>query len=212
LTGEALCESEELYRIVTEVSRDAIEVVNEAGVIIFANPAVEDVFGNKPEECLGNRMRDSLDVVHPDDRERVAEEYGRVEEGGGTVYYAPMRCRHTDGSWRWIKAIATSYVSASGERCLLEVTQDITEQMEAEERRQQLVEQVKEAQRLESLGVLAGGIAHDFNNILVAILGYSDLALHKQAAASPVRPLIEKIMKGAERAADLCSQMLAYAG
>ena len=209
---QTLRESEERYRIVTEISRDAVEVVNEAGEIIFANPAVEEVFGIKPEECLGKQMRDYLDVVHPDDRERVTEDYGRVEEGGETVYYAPMRCRHKDGSWRWIKAIATSYVSASGERCLLEVTQDITDQVETEQRRQQFVEQAKEAQRLESLGVLAGGLAHDFNNILVAILGYSDLALHKLSPFSPVRPLIEKIMKGGQRAADLCSQMLAYSG
>jgi PAS domain S-box-containing protein len=209
---QTLRESEELYRIVTEISRDAVEVVNEAGEIIFVNPAVEEVFGNKPEECLGKQMRDYLDVVHPDDRERVAEDYGRVEKGGETVYYAPMRCRHKDGSWRWIKAIATSYVSASGERCLLEVTQDITEQVETEQRRQQFAEQVTEARRLESLGVLAGGLAHDFNNILVAILGYSDLALHKLSPFSPVRPLIERIMKGGQRAADLCSQMLAYSG
>ena len=209
---QTLRESEERYRIVTEISRDAIEVVNEAGEIIFTNPAAEEVFGLKPEEILGKQMRDYLDVVHPDDRERVTEDYGRVEEGGETVYYAPMRCRHKDGSWRWIKAIATSYVSASGERCLLEVTQDITDQVETEQRRQKFVEQAKEAQRLESLGVLAGGLAHDFNNILVAILGYSDLALHKLSPFSPVRPLIEKIMKGGQRAADLCSQMLTYSG
>ena len=211
-TRQTLRESEERYRIVTEISRDAIEVVNEAGEIIFANPAVEEVFGLKPEESVGKQMRDYLDVVHPDDRERVTEDYGRVEEGGETVYYAPMRCRHKDGSWRWIKAIATSYVSASGERCLLEVTQDITDQVETEQRRQKFVEQANEAQRLESLGVLAGGLAHDFNNILVAILGYSDLALHKLSPFSPIRPLIEKIMKGGQRAADLCSQMLTYSG
>jgi nitrogen-specific signal transduction histidine kinase len=94
----------------------------------------------------------------------------------------------------------------------LEVTQDITEQVEAEQRRQKLEEQTKEAQRLESLGVLAGGIAHDFNNIMVSVLGYSDLALHALSPFSPARPLIEKIMKGGERAVELCSQMLAYSG
>jgi nitrogen-specific signal transduction histidine kinase len=94
----------------------------------------------------------------------------------------------------------------------LEVSQDITEQVEAEQRRQKLEEQTKEAQRLESLGVLAGGIAHDFNNIMVSVLGYSDLAKHALSPFSPARPLIEKIMKGGERAVELCSQMLAYSG
>ncbi len=216
LTGgaahQALRESELRYRIVTEISRDAIEVINEAGKAIYVNPAVEELFGYPPEECLGVTFRDWLDVVHPDERDAVAEEFRRVEERGETVHYAPMRIQCKDGSWIWIKAIATSYLSASGERYILEVSRDITEQVEAEQRKQEGVDRMKEAQRLESLGVLAGGIAHDFNNILVAILGYSDLALNKLSAFSPARPLIENVMKGAERAADLCGQMLAYSG
>ena len=209
---QALRESEERYRIVTEISRDAVEVVNEAGEIIFANRAVEEVFGNKPEDCLGRQMRDYLDIVHPDDRNRVTEQYEQVEKKGETIYYAPMRCRHTDGSWRWIKAIATSYVSASGERCILEVTQDITEQVEAEQHRQKLVEQMKEAQRLESLGVLAGGIAHDFNNLLTPILGDASLALLDLPQNSPARLRLKRIEKAAHRAAALTNQMLAYSG
>jgi PAS domain S-box-containing protein len=211
-TRQALRESEERYRIVTEISRDAIEVINDAGDTIYVNPAVEAIFGYTPEECFDKRFREWLDIVHPDDLDRVSEEYRRVEERRETVYYAPMRVRHKDGSWLWVKGIATSYLSANGERYILEVTQDITEQVETEQRKQKLLEQMKEAQRLESLGVLAGGIAHDFNNILVAVLGYSDLALHKLPTSSPARPLIEKVMKGGERAADLCSQMLAYSG
>ena len=54
-------------------------------------------------------------------------------------------------------------MSANGERYILEVTQDITEQVEAEQRRQKRAEQMNETQRLESLGVLAGGIAHDLD-------------------------------------------------
>jgi PAS domain S-box-containing protein len=191
---QALRESEERYRIVTEISRDAIEVVNEAGDTIYVNPAMEQLFGYTPEECFEKKHRDWMDVVHPNDRERVSKEYEQVEQGMETVYYAPMRIRHKDGSWVWINAIATSYLAASGERYILEVTQDITEQVEAEQRRQKLEEQTKEARRLESLGVLAGGIAHDFNNIMVAVLGNSDLALHKLPPLSPARPLIERVM------------------
>jgi PAS domain S-box-containing protein len=215
-TGErarqALRESEERYRIVAEISRDAIEVINEAGETIYVNQAIEELFGYPPEECLGVKIRDWFDIIHRDDRDRIFEEFQGAEESGETVHYDAYRCRCKDDSWVWVKSIGTSFLSASGERCMLEVHRDITDQVEAEQRRQKLADQTKEAQRLESLGVLAGGIAHDFNNILVAILGYSDLALHKLPPLSPVRPLIEKIMKGGERAADLCSQMLAYSG
>jgi len=89
---------------------------------------------------------------------------------------------------------------------------NITERKRAERERSELEAQVRHAQKLESLGILAGGIAHDFNNILLAILGNADLALHDLSHVSPVRPCVEEIEKAARRAADLTRQMLAYSG
>jgi two-component system cell cycle sensor histidine kinase/response regulator CckA len=74
------------------------------------------------------------------------------------------------------------------------------------------VQQVQQAQKLESLGVLAGGIAHDFNNLLMAVLGHAELALEEIPPVSPVRRNLTEIMTAARRAADLSLQMLAYAG
>jgi PAS domain S-box-containing protein len=72
-----------------------------------------------------------------------------------------------------------------------------------------LQQQFQQAQKLESLGVLAGGIAHDFNNILAIIMGYCSLTALNYTKAEEYIPHIEK---AAERAAGLCRQMLAYAG
>ncbi len=69
-----------------------------------------------------------------------------------------------------------------------------------------------EAQRAESLGVLAGGLAHDFNNLLVAILGNADLALREMAPRAPGRAPLENIRQASLRAAELTDQLLAYAG
>lgn len=69
-----------------------------------------------------------------------------------------------------------------------------------------------QAQKMESLGVLAGGVAHDFNNLLAAILGQVSLAQTKLPADSPAHANIGKAVKAAERAADLARQMLAYSG
>ncbi len=69
-----------------------------------------------------------------------------------------------------------------------------------------------QAQKMESLGVLAGGIAHDFNNLLVGMLGGADLALLDLPPEAPGRRHLEMISRSAIRASDLCSQMLAYAG
>ena len=69
-----------------------------------------------------------------------------------------------------------------------------------------------ETQRLDSLGVLAGGIAHDFNNLLTGILGNAGLARLSCAEGSPLLAPLEQIEVIAVRAADLCKQMLAFAG
>jgi PAS domain S-box-containing protein len=78
--------------------------------------------------------------------------------------------------------------------------------------RKQIEEQFRESQKLESLGVLAGGIAHDFNNLLTGILGNASLGLDLSPPNSPVRPLLQRLIKASERAADLTRQLLAYAG
>jgi PAS domain S-box-containing protein len=69
-----------------------------------------------------------------------------------------------------------------------------------------------DAQRAESLGVLAGGLAHDFNNLLVAILGNAELALRELPAGSPGRDLVDNIRHAGRRAAELTDQLLAFAG
>jgi len=100
-----------------------------------------------------------------------------------------------------------------GDRTLLAgYTIDITEKKRAEEEKLDLVRQMQQAQKLESLGVLAGGIAHDFNNLLMVVLGNVELALDEIPPMSPVRLKLTEITTAARRAADLSQQMLAYAG
>ena len=92
------------------------------------------------------------------------------------------------------------------------VFRDLTDQKRAEAERATLERQLFQAQKLESLGVLAGGIAHDFNNLLMGILGHADLALEQLNPLHPVKRNLEAIQKAGQRAADLTRQMLAYSG
>jgi signal transduction histidine kinase/CheY-like chemotaxis protein len=87
------------------------------------------------------------------------------------------------------------------------VVADITERKRAESA-------VRHAQKLESIGVLAGGIAHDFNNLLTGIMGNASLAGRVLSPGSAARaaPLLNDVVRAAQRAADLTSQLLAYAG
>ncbi|MBA3849322.1 MAG: hypothetical protein C0502_04925 [Opitutus sp.] len=92
------------------------------------------------------------------------------------------------------------------------ISTDITERKRAEQERRDLERRLQDKQRLESLGVLAGGVAHDFNNILTAVLGHASLAQLQLPADAPLRSPLAQIEHAARRAADLCSQLLAYAG
>ena len=92
------------------------------------------------------------------------------------------------------------------------IARDISRQKEVEAVRLATERKILQAQKLESLGVLAGGIAHDFNNLLTAILGNASLAELDLPNDSPVQAPLQQIRKASLRAAELCKQMLAYSG
>lgn len=96
---------------------------------------------------------------------------------------------------------------------IIGIAVDATEQIKHSQEKEKIKEQLLHTQKLESLGVLAGGIAHDFNNILSVIMGYASLAM-KQISTTPenIEPHLQRIIDSSERAADLCTQMLAYSG
>jgi PAS domain S-box-containing protein len=89
---------------------------------------------------------------------------------------------------------------------------DITEQKKALQERDSLQGKMLEAQKLESLGVLAGGIAHDFNNLLTVILANASFVRNSTTDATERGERMSMIETAARRAADMCRQMLAYAG
>ena len=83
---------------------------------------------------------------------------------------------------------------------------------ETRRERRNLEDQLRHAQKLESLGLLAGGVAHDFNNLLTGILGNASLALELAEEDQAMRSMLQDIIRASERAADLTRQLLAYAG
>jgi signal transduction histidine kinase len=93
----------------------------------------------------------------------------------------------------------------TGHRGVGGISTDITE-------RKRMQEQMRETQKLESLGVLAGGVAHDFNNLLTGILGNASIALESVPPENPARAAMEEVLEASERAAHLTRQMLSYAG
>ena len=85
---------------------------------------------------------------------------------------------------------------------------DITDRRRAEEERERLEDQLRQAHKMEAIGTLAGGIAHDFNNILYAILGYTEIAIEEVDGDSSLYEMLREIQNAAERAAELVRQIL----
>jgi signal transduction histidine kinase/CheY-like chemotaxis protein/PAS domain-containing protein len=113
---------------------------------------------------------------------------------------------------RWYKLRDQAILWTDGRLVRMEIGTDITERRQMQEEMRRLEETSRQNQKLESLGVLAGGIAHDFNNLLTVILGNAEMMSLESPPGGADRGRITDILTAGNRAAELCRQMLAYAG
>ncbi len=144
-----------------------------------------------------------LASIHVDDRAVVAESIRRAIEQPSEQRFEHRLVR-PDGTVRMVEATSESVPDASGRPVrIIGSVQDITE-------RRLLELQLREAQRLESIGRLAGGVAHDFNNLLTIILGFTETLLDGLPAGDARRASAEQIRAAGRRAADLTQQLLAF--
>jgi signal transduction histidine kinase/CheY-like chemotaxis protein len=86
----------------------------------------------------------------------------------------------------------------------------MADQIEGEHLRKRLENELRQSQRLESVGRLAGGVAHDFNNLLAAILTYSEFIAEELGPESPLQEDVAEVRKAARRAAELTRQLLVF--
>ncbi|MCC6554844.1 MAG: response regulator [Polyangiaceae bacterium] len=153
--------------------------------------------------------------IDPGDADRVRASWVALTGGGASqAQRIEYRIRRADtGEVRVVFAITEVIRGDSGrpER-LFGSIQDITDRVRAEEERVRLEHQLAEAQRAESLGLLAGGIAHDFNNLLMVVLANAAEAVKAVPERSLIQGMLQDIETAARRMADLARQMLAYAG
>ncbi len=204
----ALRTSEDRFRTLTMASPLGIFLTDAAGECTFVTPRMIDLWGAPVDALLG---RGFLDAAHPDDSARVhAAWQTAVREGGElSMEYRVLR---PDGDVRWICERTAAHRDGPLVTGFVGTVEDITAQKLAADDRRRLEAQMQHAQKLESLGVLAGGIAHDFNNLLVGILGNASVAREEVEPGTPTEELLGDIEMAARRAAELTTQLLAYAG
>lgn len=152
------------------------------------------------------------DCIHPEDIARVRESTRQALEGQNDVD-VEYRIRTRSGEEKWVLSRGKGVYNAEGDLRFFEgLAIDITAQKRAEVARLEIERKMLEGQKLESIGLLAGGIAHDFNNLLGSIVGNVGLARLDTPADHPAGTPLRAIESAAMRAAELCRQMLAYAG
>ena len=179
------------------------------GRIVMLNDAASRILGYSREELTG---QDWFEIVVP--RHIYPSVFEMFQRGLlGDLEQDYENEVITKGGGRRMIAWQNSLVKDGDKvQSLVSVGTDITERVAERERRHQIERKMLDAQKLESLGVLAGGIAHDFNNLLTAVLGNASLMRLSLPSDSPHRQHLIEIERTALQAAGLCKQMLAYAG
>ena len=165
-----------------------------------------DLLYAEPQQFLGRRF----DEVLPPDAAAVAKRaLKQAEDRGrstGLQYELPL-----PQGGRWFElSVSRKPMPLDLRPRFIVLARDITERKRAEFERQALEQQLREAQKMESIGTLAGGIAHDFNNILAAILGNVALARVDAAGEPTVLASLDQINRAALRARHLVQQILAF--
>ncbi len=197
-----LRESEQRFRAFYESAFEGV-AISEKGVIVDVNDRAVELLGYTRQELIGMPVRD---VVAPEDRELVAQ---NIRSGYDEPY--EHRILRKDGTRLEIE-VCGRMIQYRGKSCRFTTLHDVTARNRAERERQRLEDQLLQAQKLESLGVLAGGIAHDFNNLLMGMMGNAELALVHLPRHTDGRNFVSEILKAVRRASDLTRQMLAYSG
>lgn len=201
----AIAQSEERFRRIFKDSPVGMAIIDPDGCILQVNRAMCQMLEYTEEELTGLNVAQ----VTPHEDLQTSGFFSPMQQplvrGATERIQIEKRYLTKSGGVIWTHLNASMLYESDGRRVFLGIVENVTE-------RRQVEEQLREAQKLESLGVLAGGIAHDFNNLLTGILGNASLGLELVPPDSPVRPLLLRLVTAGERAADLTKQLLAYAG
>ena len=198
-TEAALQSSDERFRDLADTIRDVFWMISpERTKVLYVSKAYETIWQRSCESLIAN-PEGWFDTVHPLDRARMRAAFAGTDE-------APEEFRivRPDGSVRWIRN--TRFISRDADGRALRIAGIATDITDA----RQLEDQLRQSQKMESLGLLAGGVAHDFNNMLAVISACSELLAESVEPSHPDRELVTDIEDTVMRATALTRQLLAF--
>ena len=193
-----LAESEIKFRSLVEHSLVGIYIIQD-GLFRYVNPRFCDIFGYSSVEIMDEKG--PRDLAYPEDWPMVEKNLNLRLEGEAESLDYTFRSVRADGRVIHVEVYGVRLIYG-GRPAVIGMLLDITDRLNLEE-------QLRQSQRLESLGLFAGGVAHDFNNILTAITGYASL-LGMKLKDRDLKDKIDQILRASDRAATLTHGLLAF--
>ncbi|MFC1949615.1 PAS domain S-box protein [Chloroflexota bacterium] len=208
ITGRKRAEERIRYQasLVDNIS-DAIISRDSDFTVLSWNKAAERIYGWREDEVIGKDIRKllSVDFIDSSNSEAIKELLEKGYWHGETIHY------RKDGTPINISASSIALKDNDGKYSgAIIIVRDITEEKQAEEREEQLQQEIYMANRLASVGKMAAGIAHEINNPLTGVVGFSDL-LMKKDIPEDIKKDISIIYEGAQRVASITNRMLTFA-
>ena len=196
---DALRHNQEWFRTLVENARDAIFTLSEDGLLTSLNPAAAVITGFPITDWLGKSFRP---LVHPDDQPHALEIFHAALRGEKLPPFE-LRLRTSSGGYIVLEFTITPQIGNGKVTSVFGIGRDIS-------LRRQLEEQLRQAQKMESIGQLAGGVAHDFNNLLTIIQGNASLMLMDETLRPDVLEMAREISEAGDRASGLTRQLLTF--
>ena len=187
------------YRSLAEGALDIITVVDEFGTIVYKSPSAKQHLGYDPEQLIGRNL---FELVHQDDIARVSAAFEEGRKNATASAPIEHRLQHADGLWRTFESVGRFQADGAGGRIGIIHSRDV-------DARKLLEAQVRQAQKMEAVGLSTGAIAHDFNNMLVVIAGYTSLL--SSDPSQTVREFAREMRMATDRATELTGQLLSFA-
>ena len=203
---DAVQRSDKRFRLALKASANAIWEWNVATGEVEYRDEMPGLSwrGRNHGNTRGDGLRVLLDLVHPDDRDRIQQTLLVKIAGNDQLHIAEYRLRRPDGSYADVsdRQFILRNPDGTAERLIGSIL-DVSEKRELENRQRQ-------SQRLELLGEMTGGIAHNFNNLLTVILGNVDRLRHDHPSGTPNPETIRLIDDAAQRGAKLTQDLMSF--
>ena len=202
---EITARKETSYQIITNIVPDAIITIDQKNKIFFANPASMKIFGYELEDLIGMDIDLLIPYLSHDSTFKESHRIDWQAQESEVV----LKGQRKD---RTLIPLEISFAAdeISGVSCRTCFIRDISSKVRNNQEIKQLEKQLQLSQKMDSIGQLTGGVVHDFNNLLVAILGYTDLAISEVADLNIQRGHLNEIKLAGERAANMTRRLLAF--